>query len=89
MNKALYTNNPIGIPTSLIETADEKKQAEYVAYEISKVVDYSKGLIQYKDIAILMRANFITHQFERILRKHQIPFNLVSVIDVYIHRINC
>ncbi|GAA5811253.1 hypothetical protein MFLAVUS_004686 [Mucor flavus] len=76
MNKALYTNNPIGIPTSLIETADEKKQAEYVAYEISKVVDYSKGLIQYKDIAILMRANFITHQFERILRKHQIPFSL-------------
>ncbi|KAI9246993.1 P-loop containing nucleoside triphosphate hydrolase protein [Helicostylum pulchrum] len=76
MNKALYTNNPVGIPISLIKTADEKKQAEYVAYEISKVVDYSKGLIQYKDIAILIRANFITHQFERILRKHQIPFNL-------------
>ncbi|KAI8048251.1 P-loop containing nucleoside triphosphate hydrolase protein [Thamnidium elegans] len=76
MNKALYTNNPVGIPISLIKTADEKKQAEYVAYEISKVVDYSQGLIQYKDIAILIRANFITHQFERILRKHQIPFNL-------------
>lgn len=79
MDKALYTNNPTGIPISLITTTDEKRQAEFVAYEIGKLINYSKGLVQYKDIAILMRANYSFRQFERTFRVHKIPFLLVSL----------
>lgn len=80
IDKALYTNNPDGIPISLISTHNEESQAEWVAKEIKKVMTYSKGLIQYKDIAVLMRMNFISQQFEKVFRKHKIPFSIVSWI---------
>jgi DNA helicase-2/ATP-dependent DNA helicase PcrA len=62
----------------LISTHNEESQAEWVAKEIKKVMTYSKGLIQYKDIAVLMRMNFISQQFEKVFRKHKIPFSIVS-----------
>ncbi|KAI9359000.1 P-loop containing nucleoside triphosphate hydrolase protein [Pilaira anomala] len=76
MTKALYTNNPVGPPIALIDTINETKQAVFVATEIEKVVACSNGLIQYKNIAVLMRANFISEKFERIFRACQIPFHL-------------
>ncbi|KAI7903351.1 P-loop containing nucleoside triphosphate hydrolase protein [Cokeromyces recurvatus] len=78
IDKSLYTNNPEGVPICLIKTRDEDSQAELVAKEIKKVVTYSKGLIQYKDIAVLMRMNFISQQFERAFRNHKIPFTIVG-----------
>ncbi|KAI9478113.1 MAG: P-loop containing nucleoside triphosphate hydrolase protein [Benjaminiella poitrasii] len=78
IDKSLYTNNPEGIPIHLVKTRDEDSQAELVAKEIKKVVTYSKGLIQYKDIAVLMRMNFISQQFERTFRSHKIPFTIVG-----------
>jgi DNA helicase-2/ATP-dependent DNA helicase PcrA len=81
IDKALYTNNPDGIPISLVSTYNEESQAEWVAKEISKVMKYSKNLIEYKDIAVLMRMNFISQQFEKVFRKHKIPFSIVSEIS--------
>lgn len=80
ISKALYTNNPVGPPISLISTINETEQAKYIASEIEKVIASSNGLIQYNDIAVLMRANFISQKFERIFRAKQIPFALVSLI---------
>lgn len=77
IDKLLYTNNPEGIPISLISTQDSQSQADFVAAEIKKAIIYSKGLIQYKDIAILMRMNFISQQFESTFRLNKIPFTMV------------
>lgn len=75
----MYTSNPIGIPISLISTHNEDSQAEFVAKEIKKVIKYSKGLVDYKDFAVLMRMNYISRQFESTFRKHRIPFTIASI----------
>ena len=77
IDKVLYTNNPKGIPMSLIKTQNSETEAEFVAAEIKKAIRNSKGLIQYKDIAILMRMNFISRQFETTFRHSKIPFTMV------------
>lgn len=63
---------------ALVATYDAQSEAEFVAAEIHKAIKYSKGLIQYKDIAILMRMNFISQQFENVFRKQKIPFTMVG-----------
>lgn len=78
IDKNLYTNNPEGIPISLISTHDPITQAEFVAAEIKKALIYSKGLIQYKDIAVLMRMNAFSQNLEQIFRLNKIPFTMVS-----------
>ena len=78
IDKALYTNNPKGIPIVLNRPRNESSQAAFVAKEINRVIKYSKGLINYKDIAVLMRMNFISQQFEQVFRSHKIPFTIVS-----------
>lgn len=62
---------------SLIKTQNSETEAEFVAAEIKKAIRNSKGLIQYKDIAILMRMNFISRQFETTFRHSKIPFTMV------------
>ncbi|KAG1474507.1 hypothetical protein G6F56_000323 [Rhizopus delemar] len=78
LDKSLYTDNPGGIPISIITVYDQTKQADFVASEIRKVINYSKGLIQYKDIAVLMRMNFISNDIEMAFRNHKIPHVVVG-----------
>lgn len=85
-NKSLRTNNPDGKPIFRITTDDEESQAEFVANEIKKIISGSKGLINYKDIAVLMRMNFISRQFEGAFKCHKIPFTIVSSIGCYINK---
>ncbi|KAK4518171.1 uncharacterized protein ATC70_001522 [Mucor velutinosus] len=78
IDKSLYTNNPVGIPISRISTYDEDEQATFVAKEIKKVMKYSKGLLDYKDFAVLMRMNYISQKFEATFRKYRIPFTIIG-----------
>ncbi|CAO0794680.1 unnamed protein product [Mucor circinelloides] len=78
IDKSLFTNNPRGIPISLISTRNEDEQAEFVAKEIKKVIKYSKGLVTYKDFAVLMRMNYISQKFEATFRKQRIPFTIIG-----------
>lgn len=77
-NKSLRTTNPDGKPIFRISTDDESSQAEFVATEIQTVITASMGLINYKDIAVLMRMNFISREFEAVFRHHKIPFTIVN-----------
>ncbi|KAI8991764.1 P-loop containing nucleoside triphosphate hydrolase protein [Mycotypha africana] len=76
--KSLYTNNPDGVPIALLEPEDEEDQVRIITKEIRKIIKLSKGLIQYKDIAILMRMNYISRQFETTFRRNKIPFSIVG-----------
>ena len=78
INKSLYTNNPEGIPMSLISTANSQTEAEFVATEIKKAMHYSKGILEYKDFAVLMRMNFLSEKFEHAFREHNIPYTMVG-----------
>lgn len=78
VSKTLYTNNPRGVPMSIIKTQDSEAEASFVAAEIKRAIRESKGLIQYKDIAVLMRMNFISRAFESTFRLNKIPFAMVK-----------
>lgn len=66
------------MPISLIDTPNEDTQAEFVAKEIKRVIKYSKGLITYRDIAVLMRMNFISQKIESTFRRNMIPFTIIK-----------
>ncbi|KAI8088310.1 P-loop containing nucleoside triphosphate hydrolase protein [Thamnidium elegans] len=78
VSKTLYTNNPRGVPMSLVSVQNSAAEAGFVAAEIKKAVKNSKGLIQYKDIVVLMRMNFISREFESVFRLNKIPFTMVG-----------
>lgn len=82
LQKSLHTNNPVGKPILRIKTSNELTQAQFVAREIKKVISGSNGLINYKDIAVLMRMNATSLRFEQTFRSNKIPFTIVSLCDL-------
>lgn len=81
IDKSLHTDNPIGKPILKIQTSDESTQAQFVAKEIRNIIDGSKGMISYKDFAVLMRMNATSQQFEHCFRANKIPFTIVSFTE--------
>ncbi|KAI8340938.1 P-loop containing nucleoside triphosphate hydrolase protein [Chlamydoabsidia padenii] len=77
-SRNLYTSNPDGSLVSVLKVNSEKHETELVAKEIKRIVEFSNGLINYKDIAILFRMNFMTLNFERALSRANIPHIVVS-----------
>ncbi|KAG4065602.1 hypothetical protein HA402_012592 [Bradysia odoriphaga] len=78
IEKSLHTDNPIGKPILKIQTSDESAQAQFVAKEIKKIIEGSKGMVGYKDFAVLMRMNATSQQFEQCFRANKIPFTIVG-----------
>lgn len=79
IDKSLHTDNPVGKPILKITTSDESAQAQFVAKEIKNIINGAKGLVSYRDFAVLMRTNSTSQQFERAFRANKIPFTIVSL----------
>lgn len=75
--KSLFTGNADGVPISLLRMTSDTLEAHSVADEVKRVVEYSGGLISYKDIAILVRMNFMTRSIEQALNAIGIPYIVV------------
>lgn len=82
-NKSLRTDNPDGKPIFRISADDEESQAEMVADEIKNMIKKSNGLIEYKDIAILLRMNYMSRHFESVFRQEKIPYAIVSLLVMW------
>ncbi|MDF2880209.1 MAG: ATP-dependent helicase [Clostridiaceae bacterium] len=54
---------------------DDIEQAEYI---VKKIKSHIKDGMTYKDIAILIRANYLTRILEKTFRKYAIPYKLLS-----------
>ncbi|CEP07455.1 hypothetical protein [Parasitella parasitica] len=87
IDKALYTNNPVGIPITILSTRNEDTQAEFVAKEIKKVIKYSKGLLSFKDFAVLMRMNSTSLKFESTFRNRIINVPKRGIGEVTVKKI--
>lgn len=81
----MFTDNHAGAPISVLKVSRDTMEAETVAEEIKRIVKYSRGLIRYKDIAILFRMNYLTFNFEQSLNAAQVPYVLVYFINTYIY----
>jgi DNA helicase-2/ATP-dependent DNA helicase PcrA len=78
LSRKLFTNNPDGCGISVLKAKSEIHEAELVTKEIGRILEFSNGLVKFKDIAILFRMTALTFNFERALGQANIPFVVVS-----------
>ncbi|KAI7880336.1 P-loop containing nucleoside triphosphate hydrolase protein [Lichtheimia hyalospora FSU 10163] len=81
--KSLFTGNADGVPISLLRMTTDTLEAHSVADEVKRVIEYSGGLINYKDIAILVRMNFMTRSIEQALNALGIPYIVVGGVKFF------
>ena len=84
VTKNLYTKENLGDPVNVHSSPSGRLEADYVAREISKLKQF--GGLQYKDIALLYRSNYITMDFEQALTRYQIPYKIYGGTKFYQRR---
>ncbi|KAI9310456.1 P-loop containing nucleoside triphosphate hydrolase protein [Dichotomocladium elegans] len=83
IEKTLFTGNHTGVPISFLRYDSDLLEAGSVAEEIKRVVNASNGLITYKDIAVLMRVNWMSRNVEQSLSRDGIPYAVVGGVKFF------
>jgi len=78
--KSMWTKNPEGESIRVIEVSSDKKEAEFIAKEISHL-KYSGT--SFKDIAVFYRNNSQSRLIEDYLRKEKINYRIVGGVKFY------
>ncbi|MFZ5559720.1 MAG: ATP-dependent helicase, partial [Patescibacteria group bacterium] len=78
--KNLWTENPIGPLISIIETWNEKSEAEFV---VKKIKEFLKQGYKLNDMAVFYRTNAQSRALEEAFIHHHIPYKLVGAIKFY------
>jgi len=78
--KNLWTENPTGPLISIIETWNEKSEAEFI---IKKIKEFLKQGYKLNDMAIFYRTNAQSRALEEAFIRHHIPYKLVGAIKFY------
>lgn len=79
--KTLWTDNDEGIPIAQVQLADERAEAEMVVTEIKRLA--SDDGRAYGDFALFYRTNAQSRQFEDVLRREKIPYQIVGGLRFY------
>jgi DNA helicase-2/ATP-dependent DNA helicase PcrA len=80
-DKTLWTENEPGAPVIRAQLADERAEAEMSVAEIKRLAE-SEGRA-YNDFAIFYRTNAQSRQFEDVLRREKIPYQVVGGLRFY------
>lgn len=78
--KSLWTENQKGEYINIVETQDDRGEANYVAEEIKRLVEEN---VKYNDISIFYRTNSQSRLLEDSLRKNNIFYRIVGGIRFY------
>ncbi len=81
IEKTLKTDNAAGEEVILLESSSEEGEALSMVNEIRDLVD-QKGY-QYKDIAVLYRANFQSRFTEEVFAQMKIPYYIENGLNFY------
>jgi len=81
IEKTLTTKNGDGDEVVVLEASSEDGEALNLVNEIAELVDY-RG-IEYKDIAVLYRANFQSRVVEEVFSQHKIPYHIENGLNFY------
>ncbi|MCA0376104.1 MAG: UvrD-helicase domain-containing protein [Gemmatimonadetes bacterium] len=82
--KTLRATRPAGEPVTLVETLDERDEAEFIADTILDRVARSDRMR--RDCAVLYRTNAQSRAIEDSLRRRGIPYRLVGAVRFYDRR---
>jgi DNA helicase-2/ATP-dependent DNA helicase PcrA len=84
LGKTLFTEKKGGAPVTLLSTADERDEAEWLATEFARRA--SDDDIAYDGMAILYRTNSQSRPLEEAFRFRGIPYRLIGAISFYERR---
>jgi len=79
--KTLWTDNETGIPLVRAQVPDERAEAELVVSEIKRLAENEDRA--YADFAIFYRTNAQSRQFEDVLRREKVPYQIVGGLRFY------
>jgi DNA helicase-2/ATP-dependent DNA helicase PcrA len=80
-NKTLWTENPEGEPVQLAALPDERAEAEFVISEIKRLA--VQGDRSYEEFAVFYRTHAQSRQFEDVLRREKIAYQIVGGLRFY------
>lgn len=80
-DKTLWTENEDGQKIIRAQLADERAEAEMVVGEVKRLL--SEAHRSYSDFAIFYRTNAQSRQFEDVLRREKIPYQVVGGLRFY------
>lgn len=78
--KKMWTDNNQGEAIEIVEVADDRREADFVAQTISRV---KHDVDDYSDIAVFYRTNAQSRILEDALRKARIPYRIIGGIRFY------
>ena len=84
LGKTLFTEKKGGAPVTVLSTADERDEAEWLANEFARRA--AAGDDDYEGMAILYRTNAQSRPFEEAFRFRGIPYRLIGAISFYERR---
>ncbi len=84
LGKTLFTEKQGGAPVTLLSTADERDEAEWLANEFSRRA--TEGDAAYEEMAVLYRTNAQSRPLEEAFRFRGIPYRLIGAISFYERR---
>jgi DNA helicase-2/ATP-dependent DNA helicase PcrA len=81
IEKTLTTHNPSGEDIIVLQSSSEEGEALSLVNEITELVgNYD---LNFKDIAILYRANFMSRVIEEVFSHHKIPYHIENGLNFY------
>ena len=84
LGKTLFTETKGGDPVTLLSSADERDEAEWLANEFARRA--AEGDVAYEGMAILYRTNAQSRPLEEAFRFRGIPYRLIGAISFYERR---
>jgi DNA helicase II / ATP-dependent DNA helicase PcrA len=86
LGKTLFTAKQGGEPVTLLASADERDEAEWLAGELARRAGVGAGDVSYEGMAILYRTNAQSRPLEEAFRFRGIPYRLVGAVSFYERR---
>ena len=84
LGKTLFTSRPGGEPVTVVTTADERDEAEWLAREFRERT--ATDGYQYAEMAVLYRTNSQSRAFEEAFRRASIPHRVVGAVSFFSRR---
>ncbi|KAJ1028627.1 hypothetical protein NDA16_001793 [Ustilago loliicola] len=78
VDKDLYTSHPRGLPVVLKCHGSAQLEAAYIASEIKRVIAHSGNMLNYNDVVILLRFNYLSRAIEAELQSTGIDSRMMG-----------
>ncbi len=80
-NKELWTESGAGTPVQILQTQNERAEAEAIIHRVQSAVDM--GARRHKDFAVLYRTNAQSRSIEELFMRYGLPYRMVGGVRFY------